>query len=313
MSDAPNPRAVLGANVPPLDSPDVLGARLEADHAAIFSEAAQLKAESYALPAAPATDEECGLLSDHVVKLQKVAKKLEDARTTEGRPYLEATKIVNATFNEVRETIVDKKTGLAQKLTDRVGIYSRAKAERERAERLERERLEREKAEKARQEEERQRAEAERVQREADAAAAKIRAAQDAEIRAAAEKEMREANQRAADLRKEADRSADEAAGAERKADANERAAEGDTGKFSKVSAEGSTASVTKRWTYNIEDMGALRVSLGPLEAYLSEDTICAAVARAVREQSLGGATPTIALPGVQILQVENTNIRAAR
>lgn len=313
MSEAPDRAVTRRDNIPPLDPPETLGARLEREHAALIGEAAQLEAESFALPDSPANDTEAGTVQDHVVKVMGVAKRLEDARTSEGRPYLEGTRIINTTFNDVRERLVDKKTGLAARLTERVRVYNLAKAERERAERLEKERLEREKAEAARREEERKRQEAEKAQREADEAAARIRAAKDKDARAAAEKEMRERTAAAAQLRKDSEASASEAATAERRADANQRAAEGDTGKLSKVSSGGSTSSVTKRWTYRIDSMAVLRKSLGPLEAYLTEDTIVAAVARAVREQSAGGATPTLKLPGVEFFQVEATNIRAAR
>lgn len=313
MSEDPNPRERVGGNVPPLDPPETLAARLEREYAPVFSEVAQLKAASYGLPEKPATDEECGQLSDHVVKLARVARQLEDIRTTEGKPYLEGTRIINATFNDVRETIVAKGTGLAAKLTERVRIYTAAKAERERAERLAREAEERKKVEAARAEEERQRKAAEAATAAADAAAAAIRNAATAAERNKAEAEMREQEGLASQARAGAEIASDAAAGAERRAETNARAAAAPVSKFSKVAAGGSTASVTLRWTYRIDDMGKLRASLGPLESYLTEDIICAAVARAVREQSLGGATPTIKLPGVAIFQHEHTNISATR
>ncbi len=200
-----NPRVAIGDNVPPLDPPDALPKRLERDHAALFSEAAQLEAESFALPKVPADDEEAAQVSDHVVAIKKLAKRIEDARTGEGRPYLEAGRVINALFGELSEPLIAKKEGLADKLTVRVGIYNSAKAEREKAERLEKERIEREKAEAARREEQRKRDEAEAAQREAEAAAARIRQAATDKERAEAQRQMQEQEAKAAAARKEAE------------------------------------------------------------------------------------------------------------
>lgn len=311
MSEATNPRAVSGSNFPPLDPPDTVEARIEREHAALFVEAAGLESEAFALPDTPKTDAECATITDHVVRVRRIAKRLDDARTEFGRPYLDATRKINALFGELHTPLVEKKTGLADRLTERVGIYARAKEEAERAERLERERIEREKAEAARREEDRKRQEAEAAQRAADEAAARVRAAQDAESRRAAQEEMQRQETIAAAARKDADKAEEEAGKSERRADVQARAAEGPG--LGRVSAAGSTSSVTKRWTHVITDADKLMASLGPLGAYLSNDTISQALARAVREAAAAGRADRLVLPGCRVFEESHTNVRAAR
>lgn len=304
-----NPRAVVGANLPPLDAVGPLEKRLERDHAALFAEAANLEMERFTLPEAPATDEEVAKITDFVVKVKKVAKRIEDARTEEGKPYLEASKAINGLFKEFS----DPCKVMVDALTATVGIYNRAKAERERAERLERERQEREEGDRQRREEADRRAEAERLQRETDEAAARVRAAADAQSRAAAEAEMRAAALAGAQARKAADTAATAAAGSERRADQNARAADGDVGKLSRVSAGGSTSSTTLKWVGEITDMAVVLKSLGPLGPYLNPDIVTAAVARAVREHAAANTIGALKLPGVSIAQDARVNISAAR
>lgn len=311
MSEATNPRAVVGGNEPPLAPPDKIAAALELEHAELLTEAAGLESGSYALPEQPANDEESAQVTDYVVRVKKVAKRLEDARTEAGRPYLEAGRNINALFADFHGPLVAKKEGLADRLTQRVTIYSNAKMEREAAERRERERQERERAEAQRREEQRLRDEAEAAQRLADEEAARIRNAKNAEERAAAQKRMQDAETAAAAARRDADK-ADEAAGkAERKADVQARAADGPG--LGRVSAAGSTSSVTKEWTHAITDAQALMRSLGPLGEYLSNDTISQALSRATRERAAAGSIGAFVVPGVKFFQQDKTNIRASR
>lgn len=313
MTDESNPRATIGANKPPLDTAETVAKRLEREHAALLTEASMLEAESLALPEAPETDEDSAKISDHVVKVRRVAKRLEDTRTEAGRPYLEAGRVINELFNDFRNPLIEKGKGLADRLTERVTIYNSAKAERERAERLERERQERARAEAARQEEDRKRREADEAARKADEAAANLRAAKNKEARDAAEAEMREQNRVAAAARREAETQASTAASADRRADQNERAAAAPTGQLGRVSAGGSTSSVTKTWTHTITDAALLMRSLGPLGPYLSNDTISQALARAVRERNAAGSIETFVVPGVRFWQEAKTNITGKR
>lgn len=313
MTDSHSPRAEPGNNVPPLDPPQTLLQRLEREHAALFTEVSVLRAKSYELPEAPENDAEAAQVSDYVVDVKKLAKRIEDARTSEGRPYLEGTRIVNALFGDTGELLVAKKTGLADRLTERVGIYNRAKAEREAADRRAKAAEEQRKADEARAAQERAQHEADEKAREAERAAAAIRAAKSADERKAAEAAMRVADKGAADSRREAAAAGKEAAGAERRAHQNERAAAAPTGALGRVSAGGSTSSVTQRWTYRVTDRSALWASLGPIGGYLAEAVVLEAIARAVSKASTAGNADTLVLPGCEVYLESHTNIRGAR
>jgi hypothetical protein len=177
MDDA-NPRAMIGGNRAPLDQPDELKPRLERDHAELIAAIAQAELERFALPEEPATDEECAQLTEFVVKLKGLAKRLEDQRTAEGRPYLDGQRVVNAFFGAFSADLDKQTDARTGELTKRIGAYARAKAAREQAERIEKERLQREEARRLEQEAEDKRKAAEESQRQADEAAAKIRAAE---------------------------------------------------------------------------------------------------------------------------------------
>lgn len=313
MPDNANPRAVLGGNKPPLDDPSTLVKRLEADNKALIGEAANLEVERMGLPAEITTDEEAGRYTDHIVKARDVIRAIETMRTTETAPYIEGQRKVNAFAKELSEPIseqVDNKDG---KLVRKIGAYNAAKAERERAERLAREREEREEQERRAIEERAEREAAEKAQREADEAAARIRAAKDAESRKAAEKEMREKEEAAAEARRKADEAAKAAAQAERKADTNARAADGPTSKLSRTSTGSSGASITKEWTFRVEDADALVKSLGPLGRWLNNDAITTAIGAALREHKSAGTVPSLSIPGVSFFEADRTNIYAAR
>jgi hypothetical protein len=64
----------------PPTTPDELKPRLERDHAELIADIAQAELERFALPEEPATDEECAQLTEFVVKLKGLAKRLEDQR-----------------------------------------------------------------------------------------------------------------------------------------------------------------------------------------------------------------------------------------
>jgi hypothetical protein len=305
----PNPRAVLGGNKPPLTPPEDLVKRLDLEHAALFAEAANLDAEQAALPDDLKTDEDSAAVSAFVVKLKTTARKVEGVRVEEGRPYLEATRIVNETFKSVTEQL----EASAKALTARVGIYNKAKAERERAERLRLEQEQRQRAEEQRAEEQRLREAAETAAREADEAAARIRQAETAEDYEAAAADMRQREAAAGIARDAAEGAAKTAAQAERKADTAARQADGPTSTLSRVSGLGATSSVTKRWVGEITDRPALVRSLGALGPFFSDNELDTLVARAVRLSAASGAISGLRIPGCVIEQRDYTNIRAAR
>lgn len=312
MDDA-NPRAAIGGNIPPLDSPDQIKPRLDRDHAVLIGKIAQAELERFELPEAPATDEECAQITDFVVKLKGFNAELEKARTSEGRPYLEGQRVVNTYFGGFSTEIdkqVDPKNG---ELVKRIGIYARAKALREQAERLAEEQRQRAEAARLEQEAEAKRREAEASQRAADEAAAKIRAAATAEERTAAEAEMRQADAHAEIARDKAEEAAEGAAKADRRADAHGRAAEGDVGKLSRVSTGGSTSSVTETWGHAITDAAALIKSMGLLGPYISNTEISSALSRAITAHERAGTVETLVIPGVNIFRDHRTNIRARR
>jgi hypothetical protein len=303
----------MGANVPPLDRADQLHPRLEREYADLLAEVAQVEADSFALPEAPDTDEAAATLSDHVIKAKGVLKRIEEARTDVGRPYLEGQRVINAWFGEAGELLADKDTGVVARLTARVGVYNKAKAAREEADRLAAAREAERRAQEARAEERRKQEEADAAARRAEEAQAEIRRAADAEARKAAEAKMREADAEAAKLRKEATGAGKDAAKAERQAEQNERAASGATGNLSRVSAGGSTSSVTKFWTHTILDADALMASLGPLGPFLGNGVIMEALARAVREAAQAGRADKLVLPGCRVFPDSKTNISARR
>lgn len=313
MTDAPNAREAVGGNNPPLDRPEDLAKRLEREYADLLAEVSDIEAGAFGLPPEPSTDEEATLVSDHVVAAKKLVKRLEDARTEEGKPYLDAKRIADAWFADAGDLLTDKDRGLIGRLTERVGIYNRAKAARLEADRRAAAAEAERKAEEARQAQRRAQEEADRQARAAEEAQAAIRQAADATARAAAEKQMRDAETAAAAARKAAVGAGKDAAKEERVADQNERAADGATGNLSRVSAGGSTSSVTKVWTHTITDAKTLMDSLGPLGAFLDNGVIMAALARAVREAAAAGRADKLELPGVRVFQDVRTNISARR
>jgi hypothetical protein len=313
MSEATNPRATMGANVPPLDRADQLHPRLEREYADLLAEVAQVEADSFALPEAPESDEDTTKLSDHVIKAKGVLKRLEEARTDVGRPYLEGQRVINAWFGEAGELLADKDTGVVARLTTRVGIYNKAKAVRLEAERLAAAREAERRAQEARAEEQRKQDESDRLAREAGEAAERIRKAKSQEEMEAAEADMRQLDAQAGIARDAAGYAGKAAAKAERQAEQNERAASGATGNLSRVSAGGSTSSVTKFWTHTILDADALMASLGPLGPFLGNGVIMEALARAVREAAAAGRADKLVLPGCRVFQDSKTNISARR
>lgn len=306
MSDT---RTAIGGNKPPLDDAEELANRLDTEFADLNKTAAQLELDRFALPQSLETDDDCAKVSGFVAKVKGAISAAEAKRKVKGAPYLAAQRTINDWFKELHADLEQN----AEALTKKVKIYNNAKAERERAERLAKEAEERRKADEARREEQRKRDEADAAQREAEAAAARVRMAADAAAREQAAKEMREADQRAADLREEAEAEGEVAAKAERKADSHERAAEGDIGKLSRIAGAGATSSVTVKWGYTVDDWSALRASLGPLGPHLDSGVLETTLARIVRQESAGGATPTFKAPGVTIAPELKTNIRATR
>jgi hypothetical protein len=308
----PNPRAVVGANSPPLDGADFLRTHLGEEFAHLEDEAMALDMARLQLPDELKTDADAEQLVAWVAKAKKFAGgsgAAEKARKDKGAPYLDAQRTINDFFAALTKDLNDAVKKLEAKHT----AYGRAKAERERAERIRQQQEAARLAEEARREEQRKREEAEAAaQREAEAAA-RMRQATSDEERGAAFEEMQAAAQTSDTLREEADQAGAAAAKSERQADRHERAAEGDMTKLSRTATDGASASVSKKWKPEVVNWNALRASLGPLGPHLDSGVIESTLARIVRTQSAGGAVPTFTCPGVEIVEEHKSNIRAAR
>lgn len=302
MTDEPNPRAVAGANKPPLDAGPDLVARLELEEAATIDAVMALEARRLKLPASPATDEDAATITDWLAEVGKLGREAEKRRKAVTDPYLAAQREVKGWFDD----LLQPATGAVETWKRTLNTYTSAKAERERADRLAREAQEREIAAKAR-----------------EKAAEELRAAQAAEIKAAEAREAlrtaasqadretqerlaREASQEVQRRTAAAEETTKEAVQAERIADTHGRAADGPVGALSRVTGAGASTVVTKFWTHAITDAQALMDSLGIVGRYLTNDAISQALAKAVRD---GERT----LPGCRVWQDSRTDVRSAR
>lgn len=283
--------------------------RLKESHAGLADEAADLELEALELPEKVNTEEEAQKVTDFVAKAKKLTRRTEKTREEEKEPWLSRGRTVDGFFKRLAAPIDARVTRLQADLN----AYARAKAERERAERQERERLERAEAERQRQEAEAARREAERLQREADAEAARIRSAADAEERAAAEKAMREREQEAAEQRRFAEAAAKDAAKSERVADSHGKAADGAVGKLAKTTSSGGSTSTTTFWNHRINDQAKLLASLGVLGPHFPLDAVTSAVAVAKRKAVAAGTIEALEIPGVEFFQDQKTNVLVSK
>lgn len=154
MTDTPdddtNPRAHLGANLPPIPE------RLAVQYAEILESATAIAARANAAPAKIEDDE----AHEQIVKLIKDArdthKALESNRTSEKAPYLKSASEVDGVFVTPR----DRMDKIIKAMNTRVTTYLQAKEAAERARQQEEARLAREAEEAARKQAEQQLAEA---------------------------------------------------------------------------------------------------------------------------------------------------------
>ncbi len=299
------PDHAIGANKPPLDEAEQLEKRLELEQAEFIQRGMDLDIQSHTLPERPSTDEEVALLIDWELARAKLDKAVEAQRLATGRPYLEAQRVINEFAKSITKPLDERKVVIVA----RVKVYQDAKRAKEEADRREHERLERERVA---QEQERQRLANEaaaKAKAEADAAAEKIRTAGTETERAAAEVEMRDASATASEALQEAEQAGKAAAGAERVADAVGKTLDG--GKLSQAArtTSGGGSALGKRvWRGQITDAVKVLESLGPLGLHFGDDDIRTAIDRAVKA---GLRNP--ALPGVNIFEDSEVNIRASR
>lgn len=307
MTDDPA-RHAEGANLPPPET-DPLRDRLSQDHSALIDGAADLELESFTLPELVNDDEQAAAVSDHVMKVKRLAARVESTRVEEKEPYLKSGRTVDGFFAQIANPL----TARVASLTQRVNAYQKAKAAREQAERAERERVEREAAETARRAEQQARDDAERARKESEAAAARLRSAADAQDRAEQEAQMRAAEQERLAKNAEADAAAADAAAADRVADTHGKAAAAPIGALSRVTSAGSTAGASKFWNHRIKDGEALFLSLGPLGKWISNDAIMQAIAAAKREHIAADTIKELVIPGVEIFEDTRTTIREGK
>ena len=305
-----NPRERVGGNFPPLDHPTLLRTRLERDHAELIRAAAALELKLVDLPDAPADDAQCGALTEYVVEVKRLAKRVDDVRKEAKEPYLEGGRTVDAWFKELGDPLAGER-GLVARVTPRITAYNRAKEERERAERRRQEEAARVAAAEAARKAQEERLAAERAAAEAEEAARRLRAAETDEARAAAFSDMQSAETVAQAARSIADDQEKYAAQHERKADQHAAAAE--RGGLGRVATGAATSSVTKVWVGQITDAPKLFASLGPLGPYLPDAEIRAAIDRAVRQAAAQGRVADLTIPGVRVFEDIRTNFRATR
>ena len=161
MSNAENPRAVVGSNQAP-DYAQRVTEQMAADYSALVSSVTELLTEARGMPAEVTTDEEALSTGALIKKLADADKRAEAYRTAEGEPYLRGKNAVDQWFFALRDKLGRRnkndrsaKPGAIDILQARVSAY------------LERKRIE----EQARRD--REAAEAARVAREAQEKAAR--------------------------------------------------------------------------------------------------------------------------------------------
>lgn len=158
MTETQTVKAALGHNRPPADLlvGDALREKLAEEHAALLRRAAEILAsKSEGIPEV-SDDDKAQRAADFIKQCSAVVKHGEAARASVKEPYLEGGRVIDSFFHtKIRDPLTD----LANRVRDKLTVYSRAKADRERRDREERERLARAAADAARREaEERERA-----------------------------------------------------------------------------------------------------------------------------------------------------------
>lgn len=139
-------RPAAGHNSGYVPTPEEIQEILRADNADLIARADELMAGFERAPAKVEDDETAGRVGDFVKQINAALKAGEAARTNAKEPYLAGGRAVDGVFGPIKDRLTRAKKGL----TDRIGVYQRAKAEAERRVRMEEERKAREAEESAR-------------------------------------------------------------------------------------------------------------------------------------------------------------------
>lgn len=140
LQKLPVAEQVFGHNKAPM------GEVLALDFAELASDAARLVAEAEKLPKTIKTDAELGGFGQVVTKLRAMSATVDSTRKDEGKPLLDATRELNAWFNEIKGRVDAARETLEEAASD----YQRAKEAAKRAEAAEAARKLREQEEAAR-------------------------------------------------------------------------------------------------------------------------------------------------------------------
>lgn len=161
--EAPNPRAVIGGNRPPLRD------LLAESHGDLLRRAAQLNDALARAPETVTDDETQGKMGDYIKAIGACVRAVDTARETEKRPFLDAGREVDGFFKQFTDSLAKTKAAVERRVT----VYLNEKAAAEKRRRAEEERQARAAADRALAEAQA----AEAANRKADADAALERAA----------------------------------------------------------------------------------------------------------------------------------------
>jgi hypothetical protein len=259
--------------------------RLAIDYASFMGEIEKFGESAKALPETVNDDESVVKIAEVVKTGRELLKAIDNSRTTETRPHLDAQKAINGWFGEIAER-VDKTNKI---IIARADEFQRRKAEKAR-------RAAEEEARKAREEQERQRAIV--AAAEAKARAAAEAAAERGRASTAAEEKARAAASAAA---AKAQAAAEEAAQAARRAEAEAAKSAADTTRVR--SGSGTVVSAKTEFNFRITDYE--KIDLTKLRHFIKRDAIEAAIRSLMKVQGRSAA-----LEGVEFFEDVKSNIR---
>lgn len=269
--NAPAKAPAIGDNRPALITAD----QLAKDFPHIEAFVAGLEAKAKDVPPAIEDDEDLALVNEIVPKLRAGAKRCDEVRDENKRPYLEAGNVVQAFFKSLEQRLTTLKTDLES----RGGRYLKKKAD---AERIARE----EEARKAREEEARQRAAAEAAEAQArrareaaekaEAERAKAAATGDAMAiaNAAMAKAAADVGTAAATARAQAEQKA--ASEAATQTAVMEKAATAKTADLARTHTAGGTSTLLEAYEPKVDDFQ--KVDLLAIRAFIRSDEIMLAL-----------------------------------
>lgn len=254
-----DPRLAIGGNNPPIKE------RLGDEFEELLATADNLVGRADAT-VDPTDDKTLGAASDLVKDIASLLKRTNGARESEKAPFLNAGREVDSFFMPIKERAEKAKVALERRVT----AYLRRKADEERRQREEEER-------RARDEARRLFEEAQERDRQARAAEAEA-ARQKAEENKTAEAEAR-ATQTTHEV--QANLALQDAADAERDANAAGRAAAAKPAELARTRGESSLATLATVWRFEITDINA--IPLEQLRAFIPRADIEKAVRQHVR------------------------------